>query len=224
MNDINKHTKEGDEWAKEINLSLRSRLNKLSIGFGLAMILSIVCVATVWALIPLKTVEAFVVEVDKVTGETKVLKQYTGTIENTTLEEVLSKYWINQYMIARESYSPKLDIEENYAKVEALSEPNAFQVYAKRFTDEAPDNPFTKYKDNRVRVAVKTISFLRKDTATVRYELIEERQNGEAVKTSKLMDILQYKYTKTPTIEKDAFANPLGFKIIEYRTAQEVIN
>lgn len=225
MNDeIKAHLKAGEEWSQEVILSLRSRNLWLCFVTGISLALAIACVVAIQAMLPLKTVEPYVIEVDKVTGESKVLKQYTGTIESTSIEEVLSKYWLNKYLIARESFNPKIDLEENYSQVESLSEPAAFMPYSNKFKDGAPGNPFSKYGVNHARVVVKTISFLRKDTATVRYELIEESSTGDVLKSTKWLDIITYKYTKTPATEKEALANPLGFKVIEYRTDAEVVN
>lgn len=211
-----------ETWFEETVISLRSRLRVSYIIAGIALLVATVCAFAMAALAPLKTVVPYVIEVDKITGEAKVLKQYAGEVQQVEFKDVLSKYWINQYLIARESYNPKLDLEENYTKVQNLSEDKAFQMYAKRFADDHVDNPFKKYGDHRVEVEVKSISFLRSDTATVRYELLETMPNAEV--RTKWIDIVSFKYTKTPSVEKQMLENPLGFKVTEYRSDREVIN
>jgi len=212
---------EAEEWHSEVILKQRSQLKIAYMIAGGALLLASLTVIALVSIVPLKTVVPYVIEVDKLTGEANVLKQYTGDAQKLSIEEVLSKYWINQYLIARESYSPKGDMEENYNKVRFLSEGKAFDAYSKRFADDSPDNPFKKYGDGRVAVVVQSISFLRKDTATIRYQLVQTTADKEI--RSHWIDVINYHYTNTPTDESQRLANPLGFKITEYRPDQEVV-
>jgi type IV secretion system protein VirB8 len=213
---------EADTWHSEIVLKQRSQLKIAYLIGAAALILAALCVIALVIITPLKTVTPYVIEVDKITGEAKVLNQYKGDVQNLTFEEVLSKFWINQYLIARESYSPNIDLEENYNKVRFLSEGKGFDMYAKRFGEDHPDNPFKKYGDSRVEIEVKSISFLRKDTATIRYELIQTHADRET--RSHWIDIVNYRYVNSPMTEAERLANPLGFKVTEYRSDREVVN
>lgn len=212
---------EAEDWHSETVLSLHSQVKIYKIVGIISLCLSFLAVFSLTQLIPLKKTIPYVIEVNKITGDAKVLKIYSGKIENISFEETLSKYWINQYLIARESYYPNLDIEENYLKVQHLSEGKAFSEYKKRFSDGNPKNPFVKYADDLVRVKVLSISFLRKDTATIRYDLIRSTKTTETI--TRWIDILKFKYTKTPETEATMLENPLGFKITEYRIDSEMI-
>lgn len=211
----------GDEWFAEVVLKQRRHTAVAYCIAVLGLFLATACAFAVAALSPMKTVVPYVIEVDHITGEARVLKQYAGDVEKLTIEEVLSKYWINQYLTAREAYSPKSDLEINFTKVKFLSEGKAFDNYARRFTDESPDNPFKRYGDSRVSVEVKSISFLSKETASVRYELIQSGTEKET--RTYWVDVINYHYTNTPADEAQRLTNPLGFKVAEYRSDREVI-
>ena len=218
---MNNDIDDGESWYEETVLALHSKAKVYQIIGVLSLILASISITGIVLLIPLKTVEPYVIEVDRMTGETKVLKQYSGDIKKVSFNEVLSKYWINRYLIARESYSPKSDIEENYTEVTHLSEGKALAMYTERFKEESTENPFTKYGKSRVRLKVSSISFLRSDTATIRYKLITTTTANETI--TRWVEIIKFQYINTPKNETDMLANPLGFKVIEYRTDSEII-
>jgi len=210
-----------EDWHSEVVLKQRSQLKIAYVIAGLSLLLASLCAFAIASIAPIKSVVPYVIEVDRTTGEANVLKQYTGEIQKLSIEEVLSKYWINRYLIARESFSPKTDMEENYNTVRYLSEGKALDNYAKRFADDNPENPFKKYADGRVTVEVKSISFLRKDTATIRYELVQTSTDKET--RSHWIDVINYHYTNMPSDESQRLTNPLGFKVTEFRSDREVI-
>lgn len=216
------HLKQGEEWDDELIYALRSQRNIWMIVAVVSLAIALAAVLAVSALTPLKRVEPIVVEIDKATGKAEVTTTYDGDVSKLSVQEQLAKYFINKYLIARESHNPNLDLEDNYVLVQELSEGLAFNVYAKRFTDGHTDNPFTRYGSNRVKVKISSISFLRGDTATVRYTLIEQKAQ-EADTATHYIDILNYKFVNVPTEEAARLKNPLGFKVTEYRSDIEII-
>ncbi len=214
--------KEGEEWDDELIHGLRSQRNMWMIVALVALAIALASVIAVAGLTPLKRVEPIVVEVDKATGKAEVTTTYNGDVSKMSVQEQLAKYFINKYLIARESHNPNLDLEENYVLVQELSEGVAFNIYTKRFTDGHTDNPFTRYGSNKVKVKISSISFLRGDTATVRYTLIEQKAQ-EADTEIHYIDILNYKFVNVPTEESARLKNPLGFKVTEYRSDIEII-
>lgn len=214
--------KEGEAWDDELIHGLRSQRNIWMIVAVVSLVIALAAVVAVAGLTPLKRVEPIVVEIDKATGKAEVTTTYDGDVSKLSVQEQLAKYFINKYLIARESHNPSLDLEDNYVLVQELSEGVAFNIYAKRFSDGHPDNPFTRYGNNKVKVKISSISFLRGDTATVRYTLIEQKAQ-EADTATHYIDILNYKFVNVPTEEAARLKNPLGFKVTEYRSDIEII-
>jgi type IV secretion system protein VirB8 len=213
---------QAEDWDNELIRGLRSQRNIWMIVGLISLLIALMAVAAVVGLTPLKRVEPIVIEVDKASGKAEVATTYDGDVTQLSVQEQLAKYFINKYLVARESHNPNLDLEDNYVLVQELSEGAAFSNYAKRFTEDAPDNPFTRYGNNTARVKISSISFLRSDTATVRYTLIEEK-GQEADKQTHFIDILNYKFVNVPTDEAARLKNPLGFKVTEYRSDIEIV-
>lgn len=222
-NNAEENFKAGESWEGEIINGLRSQRNILAVVAVLALAIALMAIIAVASLTPLKRVDPFVIEVDKSTGRAEVLSLYDGDIQTLSISEQLSKYFIGKYLVARESHNPNLDIEENYLLVQELAEGQGFNSYANRFIDGSPNNPFERYGANTARIEIASISFLRNDTATVRYSIIESRpQQGDT--TTHYIDILNFKFTNVPNSEEARLKNPLGFKVTEFRTDQELLN
>jgi len=216
------HLKAGEAWEDEIISGLRSQRNTWMVVAGVALAIALFAVIGVMGLTPLKSVEPIVIEVDKASGRAEVATTYKGDVTQLTVQEQLSKYFISKYLLARESHNPNLDLEENYVLVQELSEGVGFSTYAKRFSEGHPENPFSKYGSSTAEVEISSISFLRSDTATVRYTIVERKvQESDAV--THYIDILNYKFTNVPTSEAARLKNPLGFKVTEYRSDREIV-
>src|SRR3954454_23033162 len=67
-----------------------------------ATVLTVVALAAVIALVPLKRGDAFVLRVDNATGGVDVVT--TLRDEKASYGEVVDRYFLNKYVLARESY------------------------------------------------------------------------------------------------------------------------
>ena len=84
-------------------------------------------------------------------------------------------------------------------------------------------NPNSKDKlfgrETKIEVTVKSVSFLNKNTATVRLQTITKRQN--TAKTEDWVSVIRFRYTTSPLKNEYRFDNPLGFQVTDYRRDQE---
>ena len=92
---------------------------------GAGLVLSL---ATMAMMMPLKTVEPFVIEVDKNTGMSELLQ--IANVREIPTSEMMNKYWLSQYVLSRESYDWRT-LNQEFVKVRELSLPNVFDVYVK---------------------------------------------------------------------------------------------
>src|SRR5436190_11975016 len=92
---------------------------------GLASLLATAAVAAVALLTPLKTVEPYVVRVDRVTGAVEVM---TGLRAGKSLgyEEAVTKSFLATYVRARETWLPAA-AEANFSQVSIMSTPEEQQ-------------------------------------------------------------------------------------------------
>ena len=179
-----------------------------------------VCEAGAMAgLSPMKTVVPYVIEVDRMTGLARIL-----TVEDRVSipeGELTAKYWLSQYVLARESYDWQT-VDYEFRKVRELSTPEAFEPYAAQFEGE------------------KSLDTVLGQTACWRVEILSVQMTGEGIAAvrfvkrrvnARSMDVEGESYW-TATVgygyepgytneEKRLLVNPFGFKVASYRVDQE---
>lgn len=178
-------------------------------------------VLAVAGLTPLKTVEPFVIRVDQTTGAVDLarsLSQETGPVR---YEEAVSKYFLAQYVRARESY---LDAaaEEIFRLVSILSGPSEQRRWADLFRGTNPASPQNIYGSQaEASVSIRAVGFINPEVANVRYRRTVRR--AQQVEESDWIATIGFSYTRAPMTEADRLRNPLGFQVLSYRSDPEVI-
>lgn len=189
----------------------RSTAWRVATGSGLAAILAIGAIA---GLTPLKSIKPFVVRVDNATGMVDVVSELGDA--RTNYDEAINKYFIQWYVRYRQAYSAEL-LEDYYFAVGALSSPIEQKRYLKEIETSNPDSPIKVYgKTHRVRIDVKSISFMQPNLALVRYTKVVEHGAEQPVKTH-WAATLTFQYSGTPVSESIRGVNPLGFEVTDYR-------
>jgi len=178
-------------------------------------------VLAVAGLTPLKTVEPFVIRVDQATGAVDLarsLSQETGPVR---YEEAVSKYFLAQYVRAREGY---LDAaaEENFRLVSILSGPTEQRRWADLFRGTNAASPQNIYGPQaEASVSIRAVGFINPEVANVRYRRTVRR--AQQVEESDWIATIGFSYTRAPMTEADRLRNPLGFQVLSYRSDPEVI-
>jgi len=197
----------------------RSKIVAWWIAAGASVIAGLAVVA-VLLLTPLKQVEPFVIRVDNTTGIVDVVKSLrTGTTE---YNEAITKYFIAEYIHAREGYSRPL-AESNYDAVTLMSDTNERRQYELYFDPiKNPKSPLNVYNTNgSVETKIKSIEFLKKNTAAIRYLRIQ-RVGTTATQTDWIATV-NFRYVNSPQSEQAREINPLGFLVVDYRTDPETV-
>jgi type IV secretion system protein VirB8 len=186
---------------------------------GAAGVLAGVAVAAVGALAPLKTVEPYVVRVDRATGAVEVLSGLAGG-KNLTYEEAVTKSFLATYVRAREGWLPAA-AEANFRQVSIMSTPDEQLRWAAGFRPTNPASPQRVYGPAAdVQIAVRAISFVARGVANVRFHRTLRR--GAQSEESDWIATLAFAYAKAPMDESDRLRNPLGFQVSSYRADPEV--
>ena len=186
---------------------------------GVAIVLAILSVIAVVLLTPLKTVEPFVVRVDKNTGATdvvSVLNQHT-----ITYNEAIDKYFLAQYLRYCESYSADT-VYPDYQSCVALSSPEVGKAEFAAISPSNPKSPAKLYGERgRVEIDVNSISFLSQGVAQVRYTRQVITGNGRD--DSQWIATVVYTYLNPPTDERTRLVNPVGFQVTQFRQDPVVV-
>jgi len=173
---------------------------------------------TLMMLVPLKDVVPYTIEVNRISGETHVMKPLRkGTL---TQSEALSKYWLIKYVRARTGYD-RQDLEKNYELVQLMTDKKEFARFAKAFDPKKPTSPYQRYGEKTtVEIRIKSISFLEKDVASIRIDLTE--LSNDKPSTTPWVVTMSFQFTLEPKTEAERFENPLGFQATKWRIDAEV--
>jgi type IV secretion system protein VirB8 len=214
------YLKEARTWEtdklKEIEKSKRIawRIATASVAIAFAAVLAVA------AMMPLKTVEPYVIRVDNATGIVDIVKALTDG--KTNYDEAVNKFFIQWYVRYREGYSKEL-AEEYYYNVGIMSSNPEQQKFYEFFNPKNPLSPLHVFGDYaKVRITIKSTSFISPTIALVRYtKAIERGSDRPAI--SHWAATVAFRYTKAPMAEKDRAINPLGFQVAEYRNDPDAL-
>jgi type IV secretion system protein VirB8 len=183
----------------------------VAIAGGVIGLASVIAVA---GLTPLKQTELRVIRVDNATGIVDVVNSLKDGKEN--YEEAVNKYFIQWYVRYREGYAKDL-AEEYYYSTGLMSGSIEQQRYFDSFNPKNPRSPINVYGQYaKVKIAIKSTSFISPTVALVRYTKMIERGTDKP-ELSHWAATVTFKYTKAPMKERDREINPLGFQVMDYR-------
>ncbi|MGZ2488298.1 type IV secretion system protein VirB8 [Rhizobium pisi] len=220
--DINLRTyyQSGDIWEQEIvKKAKRSRMIAWFVTtiFGGITLLSLLALVM---LMPLKSFEPYIVEVDKSTGYIEVKSGLTRPA-NLTEQQAITQANIVRYIRAREGYDP-FAIEQNFGIAALLSTGNAARELADLYSATNPKNPAKLYgKNKRITTEIASVTFPNNSTGIVRFSTTELSDTDSI--TSHWIAVVRYRYTETPATNEWRFENPLGFQAYDYRRDQETV-
>ena len=183
-----------------------------------AFVVAIIATVAVAGLTPLKTVEPFVVRIDNTTGIVDVVKAIGDN--KTNYSETVDKYFLQQYVMAREGYMRQL-AQHNYRTVGLMSSNQIQQQYYDAFNPKNPQSPLNLYGEyTKVQVIIKGTTFLEKKIALVRF--VKEIQIGGTKPVWQHWSAtIGFEFVGTPANDKDREINPLGFIVTSYRLDPE---
>ncbi|SEJ81056.1 type IV secretion system protein VirB8 [Sphingobium sp. AP50] len=186
---------------------------------GLAVLVSLVEGFALAGLAPLKSVVPYVIRVNATTGAVDV--QTALTDKPMRYDEAVTKFFLAQYVRARESWLPAA-AEENFRSVTILSDPGEQQRWGKFFSSNNSASPQVVWgKTATVQARVRNIAFINDRVANIRFT--RTVQTDTDTQSSDWIATVTFKYTNAPMAEGDRYRNPLGFQVENYRADPEVV-
>ena len=177
-------------------------------------------------LMPLKRVDPFVVRVDNSTGVVDVVPVYAG---DATLPEAVTRYFLSHYVATCERFD-FATAESDYEECGSFHNAARNQQWYAKWNRSNPNSPLNTYKDGTsIRADVSAVSFFERasgvsDLAQVRYVKAVRPAGGSEEQVTHWIATVQYAFGAPASDAKVRRWNPLGFKILEFRTEPEVIN
>jgi type IV secretion system protein VirB8 len=176
-------------------------------------------------LMPLKQVTPYLVRVDGSTGIVDVVPVFVG---RATPEESVTRYFLTHYVSVCERFNFST-AESDYEECGAFHSAQRNQAWYALWTSTNPNSPLNLHKDgSSVRVQVNAVSFFTRasglsDLAQVRYLKAARQGAGSDESFTHWVATIQYAYGEAAKDPKTRRWNPLGFKIIDFRTEPEVL-
>ena len=176
-------------------------------------------------LTPLKRVEPFVVRIDNRTGIVDVVPMYAG---RATPEEAVTRYFLTHYLTVCERFN-FVTAESDYEECGAFHSAQRNQAWYALWAVTNPASPLNVHKDgSTVRVQVNAVSFFTRssglsDLAQVRYLKAVRQGSGSEESFTHWIATVQYAYADPAKDPKTRRWNPLGFKIVDFRSEPEVL-
>lgn len=219
MAKIRKTSVEDHNWYKDRYQAILLQRKVLVAVTILSLACTLIAVIVIQNLIPLKTIEPFVIQVDQKSGITQTVNP--ATIKELTANEAVNNFYIVQYVKAREGYNIT-DLSRNYNLVRVMSENSS--VYPQFVGQADPNNP----DSNAARlgstgtrtVKIKSVSYINPQLAQVRMLITE--QSGRGPQELHKFALVGFEYIKLNLTTEERYVNPLGFRVISYRIDDEV--
>lgn len=195
------------------------------IAYGVAaagVIIGLVGFVGAVSLFPLKSIETFVVVVDKTTGE----MDRVATVEALSLDESDAIIQANlvAYVDDRETY----DLADSETRINAVlqrSDADAAGTLRALWSSTNPDYPISVYgKDTKIDVIIRSVNQIEPGVAQVRFTKTLRKPRDARTVTRPYTATLAFAFRPaTRQRLQEVWANPLGFVVTSYRVDAETL-
>lgn len=211
---------ENDWEASRTQAIEKSEQRAWNVAYG-AVGVAVLLVVVIVLMMPLKETIPYVLRVDTTTGNTDLMTALDS--KGVGYDEVVDKYWLAQFVRARETYD-WYTLQKDYNTVGLLASPNVGKDYAALFEGpEALDKKFGK----SVRATVDIVSVVPngRGVGTVRFIKTTKRTDDDGPGTvTKWVATVAYEYRNPSLIsESQRLVNPFGFQVLSYRQDPEMV-
>jgi type IV secretion system protein VirB8 len=217
---VDDYFRQATEWdVDQVQRSKKSERRAWTVA-GVAGVIALLCAGANYMLFPLKQIEYRIVRVDDTTGVVDV-QRTTLSDAKTTYKEATDKYWLRLYVRMREHYLYD-EYDTTYRTVGLLSSGQEQKKWHAYWNATNPAAPVNQYGTRaRVKVKIRSVTFIGKNLANVHYTKILEQGNARPVESYWIATI-PYRYVNEPVSDEDREINPIGFQVTEgYRSDPE---
>ncbi|MDV4146634.1 virB8 family protein [Shimia sp. FJ5] len=174
------------------------------------------------SLFPLKSVETFVVVVDKETGEMDRVSQVAALTLNES--DAIIQANLVAYVDDRETYD-LTDGEQRINSVLDRSDSDAARTLRDLWSSSNEDYPITVYgREAKIDVVIRSVNQIEPGVAQVRFTRTLRRERDTRTVTRPYVATLAYEFRpQTRQRLQDVWANPLGFVVTSYRVDAETL-
>ncbi len=161
-----------------------------------------------------KSLEPYVIEIEEKTGVPTIVEQLTA--QRFTGDQMIRKYFINQFVHAASAYDPKT-YKTEAQKVRLFSSPGIYNDFKNRI------NPKELGPNSSIDVRIKSVQFPEANIAQIRVVRQIDREGFDPVLKDEIITMGFYFADLDLSLE-ERLINPLGFQVNKYLIADEIFN
>jgi len=184
-----------------------------------ASIIALLLALALAFLVPLKTVQPYVLTVDRQTGavETATTVQSGRLSQN----EAVIQAQLAGYVIARETFDAT-DLAEKYRRVQIMSARPVAAAYVAQMAATNPESPLQSLnRGDTVSIKIRSVSLVSDNAALVRYTATRSAIGGGGAQPANFVSAISFGFNGRPLRQSDRYDNPLGFQVTRYRRDAE---
>lgn len=185
---------------------------RVAAGAGLVALL--LALALVF-LVPLKSVQPYVLTVDRQTGAVEA----ATTLQDGRLSqnEAVIQAQLAGYVTARETFDAT-DLAEQYRRVQALSSRPVAASYVAEMAANNPASPLnTLGRGDTVSISIRSVSLIADNAALVRFTATRSAVGATGGQPTNYVAAVSFGFNGRPLRQADRYINPLGFQVTRYR-------
>jgi type IV secretion system protein VirB8 len=175
-----------------------------------------------------KTIEPFVIEVSQKSGVATVVDQLST--KQFVADEVISRYFIAQYIRAREGYDYH-QFQYNYNTITRLfSSSDVYKEFRSTISSTNEQSPTALLGNSGRRdVSITSIIFMQgggengEKTAQVRFQYTDTGVGGRIRDVKHKVALVVFSFKQLKLSIEDRYVNPLGFTVTSYKADDEVL-
>lgn len=219
MTEHDKYYAAAQGWADErVESERRARKLAWTVA-GVAGATALILALALALLLPLKSVQPYVLTVDKQSGAVELAT--TVADGRLTQNEAVIQAQLANYVRVRETFDAS-DLAVNYRRVQLLSAPDVRAAYVRSMAAANPASPLRALSPgDTMAVRIKSVSLTGAGSALVRYDLERTVAGGRGASATAYVSAISYGFSGKPLRAEDRFDNPLGFQVIRYRRDAE---
>lgn len=185
---------------------------RVAAGAGLvALLLALALVL----LVPLKSVEPYVLTVDRQTGAVEA----ATTLQNGKLSqnEAVIQAQLAGYVIARETFD-STDLAQQYRRVQMMSSRQVGSAYVAEMAANNPASPLnTLSRGDLVTIRIRSVSLIADGAGLVRFTATRSALGAAGGQSTNFVAAISFGFNGRALRAADRYDNPLGFQVTRYR-------
>ena len=219
MTEADKYYASALSWVDE-RVAAERRMRKIAWGVaGVTGLLSLVLAITMMLMMPLKSVQPYVVTVDRQTGAVEVATTLKGG--KLSENDAVIQAELANYVRTRETFDAT-DLAINYRRVQLRSSGNVRGAYVAAMAADNAASPLRALSPgDTVKVRIKSVSLVGPGAGLVRYDAERSAAGGRILDTRAYVSAISFGFNDRPLRLEDRFDNPLGFVVTRYRRDSE---